>query len=1009
MLEDRLSITTPMQGIEINWPFGDGEFTKWMKDAISGFSEDSSKGAANATGDFAEDLIVHIITPPMPESAATYVPGVEANPMWAGYFDKFIHMNEGLTDLMVGFFGLFFLIYLIGFGLGWVGEGNAIKSIFTLTLGFIALVANRQLLDLVWATAYVFTDWIIRFPLLPGESPGSDVTEAFVVAITSFAVGAGAASVYSGGTVALGLAIILIPVFIIIIFLLCCLFAVNLIAMVTYGVAPLIVFMTVVANVFPAAKGVANKISGFFVPTVYMSIPLAFVFRVGAVFLAETEDESIGVVGFVAESTYEGAIAPFLALGIILIGSYVVLKNFQAGSMVVGGASKAIIGGATVGVAAMTGGAGAAAKGFAKRGMKGAAANTFANTVGDSGGASGFGGDEGEPDVEQSSGGIMDRFSDFNAAAKNKEGQLMQGVKNRVPMTGGGPELSPEDRVDRLTAPEEGALGDTNTDPEMGLDNWNKNFSDAKSNIKNGDVELDDIAEKMIDAQIDQLGLDESRAETFRDTQNSMLESSRDQEHPFKSRGVTDSEAFSEWTDTEFDQETLSVMGMAGTLENGEPTAGQSVTSNLDSALSNSTARREFQSNPMAGMTSGDTDEYGSEYVSFGGPDEDNEKGRRAGYSTSPTSQASHSSPEGITMNAAENGMVEYEFDPSAIPDDMPDNHPFLDAEMTDRGTFVMSADEMSNSMDALPMDDASVTGDRESAILIEEAKKRDERMKQSSLRQATGDGPSFDDRLQQLLDPNTLAEDMEETPWVRNDQSSTEEAEIERDTPDTMGVTQASERSVQTDVPKAENDVGGQVDQIEVSAKTIERDLDPSAGRDKTAGVYRGGPNGLTQIGTSEAYPGVYSGAELGGRMPQATNNGIMYDIDGTTSSGFGNASTAAFLNQDIQTMAPSGGVDRMDTTAGWENGSFTMGQVDDVDPSTLMERNDDIEGLLNDISRQKEASSVMQSPLENDMERKTAELTKKMREAKFEKKQMDKKTNRRKALKFGGSLTAD
>lgn len=721
-------------------------FKQDIKDAIEETVIGGVNNAAEKVNEIIEAVIMAVITPPLPDGAAVYVDGAEPSGLFNNYWDAILDLNEALTEITIGLFGLFFIIYLIGLGVGVVNQSDMAQSFFTMLIGFVILVNNVELLNLGWALIYGVSEAIIEIPI--GDSN------------TGTSIGGAIAGASVGGAAAIsqfGVSIVMIPVLIVILFLAVCLLFVQIIAVTGYAAFPLIVGGWLVGNVFGAVRGYTNKLNGFFIPAMYSSIPLALVFKVGSMFVGtgiETQEGAGAFVGSAALSLF----GPVFALGTVVIGIYVVLKSFQAGAAVVGGVSKGILAAATVGVAAATGGVGAAARGFAMRGTTGAAGNVTANALQGGGEGSGFSpldraegapDDLGEEDSESST-GVLGGLSDFGKGVDRKIynratsglGGASARIGDRVPDSiVDTSDRSPSTLLDRVTPDGQGVLGegDTVTDPMVGLEEFNENKDAVMKNIENGSVGAEDAVEAMVNSQADQLGLSDSHADELKEFHLERFRSLQDTEHPFKSENQTAAEAFGQWSTTSFSEDELSNMGLSGTLSGGKATSGQSVVGTLDSQLANKNSRQEFRANPMAGMTSGNTDDYGAEYVSFGGVVDGNEKSERLQFSTNAVSELEYdTAPSQFRMQSQENGMVEFSFDPGVISDNVGDDHAIYNAEQTDSGTFVMSADKFAKNMDVIPFGEINAMGDRESAILLESTIKDNERNVQETLKTAT-------------------------------------------------------------------------------------------------------------------------------------------------------------------------------------------------------------------------------------------------------------------------------
>jgi len=768
---------------------GSGLLDGWKEDLKEGFQEivvNGTKNILDTVNEVVQEMILWVITPPLPDGAAAYVDGHDGGGFFSNYFDQILLLNESLTRIAIALFGLFFVIYLIGLGIGVVGQSDMAQSFFIMLIGFVVLVNNVEILNLAWALIYAISDAIISFPI--GDSnTGTSIAGGLTIS----------GAILTGATYGLamkfGLAIVLIPIAILAVFLAVTLMFVQIIAVTGYAAFPVIVFLWLVGSMFEAVKGYTNKINGFFIPAMYSSIPLAMVFKIASVFVGsgfETQEGTSEFLGSVALSLF----GPIFTLGAIITGIFIVLKNFQAGAAVVGGVSTAIVGTATVGLAAATGGVGAAAKGFAMRGTSGAAGSVAANAMGDSGGGSGFYQDapELEGETSESSAGVLGGLSDFGkgvdrkiaGGAANRLESAGQSVSERMPNSiVNTSDSSPSAIIDRVTPEGQGALGknDVVTDQKVGLEQIKENKEAVAANIEEGTIGVDDAAEAMVNAQVDQMGLSGSEADELRKFHSKRLGSLKDHEHPFKSENQTDAEAFEEWSATSFSEDELANMGLSGTLAGGKATSGQGVVSSLDSQLTNKTSRQEFKANAMAGLTSGDKDQYGAEFVSFGGVVDGNEKSESLQYSTGTISaQEYNSSTPKFRMVGREDGMIEFGFDPDIIPDDVTSDHPILDAEQTGDGTFVMDANEFAQNMDVIPFGEINAVGDRESSVLLESSIKDTERSIQENLTTATdfenAEGSTLDNLLEGRIKIDDLLEGdaaLDNVTFAREDHTS--------------------------------------------------------------------------------------------------------------------------------------------------------------------------------------------------------------------------------------------
>lgn len=771
---------------------GSGFFEGWKKDLKEGFQEivvNGTKNILDTVNEVVQEMILWVITPPLPDGAAAYVDGHDGGGFFSNYFDQILLLNESLTRISIALFGLFFVIYLIGLGIGVVGQSDMAQSFFIMLIGFVVLVNNVEILNLAWALIYAISDAIISFPV--GDSnTGTSIAGGLTIS----------GAILTGATYGLamkfGLAIVLIPIAILAVFLAVTLMFVQIIAVTGYAAFPIIVFLWLIGSMFEAVKGYTNKINGFFIPAMYSSIPLAMVFKIASVFVGsgfETQEGTSEFLGSVALSLF----GPIFTLGAIIIGIFIVLKNFQAGAAVVGGVSTAVVAGATVGLAAATGGVGAAARGFAMRGTTGAAASTVSNAVDSSDSGSGMpglggGAPELEGETSESSAGVLGGLSDFGkgvdrkivGGASNRLESASQSVSERMPNSiVNTSDSSPSAIIGRVTPEGQGALGknDAVTDHNVGLEQIKENKEAVAANIEEGTIGVDDAAEAMVNAQVDQMGLSGSEADELREFHSNRLDSLKDTEHPFKSENQTDAEAFEEWSATSFSEDELANMGLSGTLGGGKATSGQGVVSALDSQLTNKTSRQEYRANPMAGLTSGDKDQYGAEFVSFGGVVDGNEKSESLQYSTDAISvQDYNSSTPKFRMEGHDDGMIEYGFDPDIIPDDIASDHPILDAEQTGDGTFIMSADDFAQNMDVIPFGEIEAVGDRESSVLLESSIKDTERSIQENLQTATdfenAEGSTLDNLLEGRITLNDLLEGdaaLDNVSFARSDHTS--------------------------------------------------------------------------------------------------------------------------------------------------------------------------------------------------------------------------------------------
>lgn len=773
-------------------------------------AEDTTKelygDAIGTIDDIIVELINAIILPSQPPQSNQWIDndvaasGVQSD-IWTAMFD----VNEIMTTVALALFGVLVSVWLFGVGIGYISQSEIAETFWVLLLGFIGIVANEELQGLIWAFIYVTSNRLLEFPI-NGTLAGPDPVAASIglgagvggggLLLTGSAFAAVAANIASGGTVAIAVAIIVLPAIILLLSAIITLFGVNLIAVFSWGVFPMIILGLVIAEIIPRSKGKIQKFSGFFTTPIYMPIFYAIIFKSGAVVINAFQfgkDADAGIMS----ATMGILVGPWFGVGLVLLALYVTFKQFSAGAAVLSMSTKAVTTASTVAVAAATGGAGAALKGFAYSGSPSSAlASTLGSAAGSGsgGGASGnatnaFDDEQREPDIDpenqeengvfgDSQGGLFDfmgtttddgltgRFRDTPDTSLSEAQRRSLGANDDRFQS---PQQITDNRIfDNLTEDNTGITGGIITDTNEGLERFDTKYDDLRENIAKGNASGKDVMRGLLEEQVAQsapgeLGVGEYNGETvdfdeepdkFVDMKMEEFEALVDRDHPFYDENILESQALNQFMDEEISAETKATLGLTGGISANGVTTTDELPGDLADHIQSSAARHGYTRNELDGLTTGNPDDYNAAYVEYGEAQDGNVKSESLGFSATPTSQWDYDSiDDTMSMEATDDGMIKFVHPGDKV--DLDNSNPLNDAKQLDDGRFLATPEQMAAGLnEVVEKSDGDITADRESSILVGEAKKRQIKIEET----ATDDLPT--DFFTQHSDPTHVNPD---------------------------------------------------------------------------------------------------------------------------------------------------------------------------------------------------------------------------------------------------------
>lgn len=570
-------------------------------------------------------------------------PGSDYNSIWESMYC----LNDTFTEIALMIFGGAFVLYLIGLGIGWIDIQNMTESLWTATLTFIFIIANEEILGLGWAAVYAISDAIIQADLRSGVGGHNTLVESIVYIFTGI-LGAGSAgaaasglgvtalggfSMATGGWIVLG-ALLGVLLLLVLVFMLI-MFFVQLIALIGYGVFPLLALLIGFGEMFDKLSGPTKKITGLFIPAMYSPILFAVVFKVSVAFIA--------VGGFGDNSSLSDFLfMPLMGVGALFVGTWMMLKQFKAGQIAVGAATSVLTTAAAGAVVGMTSAsAGSALKGAAYGGPKGALANAAGDAVGGSGsdpldpqekqdeiddeeefeddeeefederGLEEFG-DEAEPEEEES---LLDKAKSANkewgtegeaktitGAAKDKASSLRDGLQDRF----GGDEdeeLADVEQADYTQS----VYGEDGTGHSTGKKNGKRGFEEDKEEvmeqIEDGDIDAYDAIDGVAAHRADMLGKKGQEKKDFiEESKSAFTDLVNEKNHPGISKEEARAEAFDDYTDSMHESMQASV-GNSGVLYGND--FDQKYAVNRNDALrdlKNEESRMALAADPTSGI-----------------------------------------------------------------------------------------------------------------------------------------------------------------------------------------------------------------------------------------------------------------------------------------------------------------------------------------------------------------------------------------------------------------------
>ena len=783
---------------------GEG-FTDGLARSIRSSAEEFVVNIGDWFGGIFEQLFAWVILPPQPYTAARFIDGANihgdhtgglegytwgcsassgANPgNYGGMWEVMYCLNETFTEISLTIFGGFLILFMIGLGIGRIDIDNMAESIWNVVLTFIFIVANEEILGLGWAAVYGITQGILVAPVGGGDSAGNIIETFLGGAIGAFGFGqagvaagsaaglsaAGGVSATVGGTtIALSGFWVFIAVFvgiliIIMLTFLLIMFFVQMIAMIGYGLFPFLALLIGAGEIFNKLDGPTKKLTGFFIPPMYSPIMFAVVFKISAAFMLAGDLDVSGSASEIAGALLGVLFYPLFAVGSMMIGAWVVLKQFKAGQMAVGMATTAVTGVAAAGVVGMTSASlSSAFRGAAHRGPKGALAGAAGDAVGGEGGSSLLGPDQDEyddeeegygEDFESNGGGLLDSFG----AGPDEE-------EEEVPDTGrfgigisrdGEPEEGEEDGMwENEAGFEDGENSDSvvgeegvgeSTSVKGGNERFEEHRDDTLEDIEDGVTTGGEAAEEVAQHQADMRGLEgEERQEFMNAKRNQFANHLDDQNSPFKSANEVQADAFEEFSDNLRNEERASI-GNTGLLygqnydRKYDPTE-----SDAFNQLKTEDARNANAADPMAGMVEEDGVNHDAEEVFIA----DSEHGGEASEEMGQFARAMETAEEEEDM-LKELGEVET-YDDGTIgmvvgeEADLSENElrdvvgeeVWQESKMED-GALKMTPENaqkaVSNFNDEVASSSAEgLRADREASILMDESKRREMRNEQA-------------------------------------------------------------------------------------------------------------------------------------------------------------------------------------------------------------------------------------------------------------------------------------
>ena len=816
-----------------------GDLGSSLANAITSASEDFTRTVvesfiqpvAEIADSFIRFIFTWIILPPQPYTSAQYLDGVSvhgdgpkgslnmanhgcqpgsapANPgNYRSIWESMYCLNDTFTEIALTIFGGAFIIYLIALGIGWVNIENMAESLWTVTLTFIFVVANEEILGLGWAAVYALSDAIIQADLTnesytlvgavismvlgglgaSGAGGGAGVATGF-----SFlsSIGTLSTGIVVGVGIFIGLMILVVMVFLLIMFF------VQMIAMIGYGIFPILALLIGLGEIFDSFQGKAQKFTGLFIPAMWSPILFAIVFKISTAFVV--------VGGFGQGSGIDDfAISTMMGIGTLFVGTWMALKQFKAGQMAVGAATTAITTAATAGVVAATSAsAGSALKGAAYGGPKGALAGAAGDAMGGNASApmedpqegqdqyddvgedieeneedlederdlEEFG-DEAEPDPDEKSrlGKLKEKASEINDQGEGRT--IMGESKKAYEGTKDGYEGMKEGLSDRFGGDEderadlekkehnESALGEDGTGhatgKEIGKDAFNNDKQEVAEEIEDGNIDGADAIEGVAAHRADMMGKKgEDKGEFIESAKQAYNKSVRENKNPANTWEEAQAEAFDEHMDSMTESMQASA-GNAGVLYGNDFDQKWGVSrSNVMRDMDNREARQAMAADPTAGVGQDEIENHDAETVhltdqEFGGEAASDrgvharsmdkaieEEGAEEAIEEIGEAKSFEDGTVGVGMSEKAEGSVESVIDDEILERSVQDDK---------TGLYKMSPEDARKASSQIASEakysGQGLTADREASVLMDESARRNKRNEAmiSARREANG------------------------------------------------------------------------------------------------------------------------------------------------------------------------------------------------------------------------------------------------------------------------------
>lgn len=741
--------------------------------------------------DMFNDLITTVILPPQPKTSAKHLPNTapHGGGAYNGMWEAMYQLNDAFTNIALQIFAFLLLIWLIQIGIGAIDLQEVAESFWMMILTIIFIIGNEEIVGIGWAFVYTLSNGILRMPV------GGSTAEAVGGGLTGGALAIGGITAIANpatGWIIIGVIVLCLVLFMTFLLFM---FFVQLIALIGYGIFPILALLIGAGEVFDKGASQTKKLTGFFVPPMWCPIMFAAVFKVA--------DALARIGSFQDGSVVSGAFAflmgPILAVGTGLIGTWVALQQFKAGQFAVKAGTSAIMAGAGGALAIGSGaGLGSALKGYARGGSgKSALAQQMADSQGEGAGPNLPGMDQDQYDEDEEEEGLdgpdpdseeyeemteSDELSEFEPDEEEEEeeeqgffekGPLQHAKEGAEDKIDEGKERM-EDFSDRLGSSSEqanhedveqtgGVFGGVSNSLEGGKKRFRNALSQSKSQIANGSLGAQNGANSIAEQIADRKGLEGEDREDFLNQEAGRFENLVEEEnHP----GITDNEAeanaFDRYAES-FDEEDQAMLGNSRLMhgDDFDPTHRLSDARNFGQIKSDE-ARRAMQQDPRMGNTDLQDKNYDENDVFFTdhvfGDDEASQIGQRS----QPMSEAENE--HGIVdvmgeTEELENGNVALGIDSDqiggvrdledALPEEMYD-----ETQMRDDGRLELTAGNAADATQYLNENygtaSKGIKGDKGSGILMEKARRKSQRVEASRVINRSQQPNTLQDQIKQ-------------------------------------------------------------------------------------------------------------------------------------------------------------------------------------------------------------------------------------------------------------------